>query len=174
MDTPIQLRGLSLLEPWATLMAIDAKRIETRGWGTSYRGSLAIQASKKLARDQKELCFDEPFRLALVSAGFGTPTDLPVGCVVAVRELLDCIEIPDGEPSQSRLFANESTLIRGVKLPPDGDEFSFGNYTPGRFAWITRLVHRFTRPIPCVGALGLWTIPGGVRAQIDQQLAEAA
>ena len=40
------MRALSLTEPWATLVAIEAKRIETRSWQTGYRGELLIHAAK--------------------------------------------------------------------------------------------------------------------------------
>src|SRR5205085_11846598 len=40
------LKALSLLQPWATLVIIGAKTIETRSWSTSYRGTLMIHASK--------------------------------------------------------------------------------------------------------------------------------
>ena len=32
------VKALSLTQPWATLVAMGAKRIETRSWATSYRG----------------------------------------------------------------------------------------------------------------------------------------
>lgn len=40
------MKALSLTQPWATLVAIGAKKIETRSWSTSYRGPVAIHASK--------------------------------------------------------------------------------------------------------------------------------
>ena len=60
------MKLLSLWEPWATLMAIGAKKIETRSWATSYRGWLAIQASKGgLSKQHLAECLEEPgFRLA--------------------------------------------------------------------------------------------------------------
>ena len=36
------MKALSLYQPWATAIALGSKRIETRGWPTSYRGPLAI------------------------------------------------------------------------------------------------------------------------------------
>lgn len=35
------MKALTLTQPWATLVAIQAKRIETRSWGTDYRGWIA-------------------------------------------------------------------------------------------------------------------------------------
>lgn len=49
------MRCLTLTQPWATLVAIGAKRIETRSWSTSYRGPLAIHAGKKWTREDREL-----------------------------------------------------------------------------------------------------------------------
>ena len=42
------MKVLTLTQPWATLVAIGAKHIETRSWATSYRGPLAIHAGKGL------------------------------------------------------------------------------------------------------------------------------
>ena len=43
------MKALTLTQPWATLIAVGAKRIETRSWGTSYRGRIAIHAAKGFA-----------------------------------------------------------------------------------------------------------------------------
>lgn len=61
------MKLLSLWEPWATLMAIGAKRIETRSWSTPYRGWLAIHASEGgLAKAQlREVLADHVFADAL-------------------------------------------------------------------------------------------------------------
>ena len=40
------MKALTLTQPWASLVAIGAKRIETRSWSTPYRGLLAIHAAK--------------------------------------------------------------------------------------------------------------------------------
>jgi len=36
------LKALSLWQPWASLMALGVKRIETRSWQTQHRGPLII------------------------------------------------------------------------------------------------------------------------------------
>lgn len=40
------MRALTLHQPWATLVAIGAKRVETRSWATTYRGPVAIHAGR--------------------------------------------------------------------------------------------------------------------------------
>ena len=42
------MKVLTLTQPWATLVAIGAKRIETRSWATKYRGPLLIHAAAGL------------------------------------------------------------------------------------------------------------------------------
>ena len=37
-----------------------------------------------------------------------------------------------------------------------GQELAFGNYTPGRYAWILEGVKPLADPIPAKGALSLW------------------
>lgn len=50
------MRILTLTQPWASLIAIGAKTLETRSWRTGYRGPLAIHYA---------LCHMEPFRSVL-------------------------------------------------------------------------------------------------------------
>ena len=40
------MKVLSLLQPWATLVVMGIKQIETRSWSTAHRGTLLIHASK--------------------------------------------------------------------------------------------------------------------------------
>jgi hypothetical protein len=64
------MKAISLWQPWATLVAIGAKTIETRGWSTSYRGPIAIHAAKKLIPDFGSICHSEPFSSALEKAQY--------------------------------------------------------------------------------------------------------
>jgi len=43
------MKALTLTQPWATLIACGAKRIETRSWATDFRGRIAIHAAKGLS-----------------------------------------------------------------------------------------------------------------------------
>jgi hypothetical protein len=60
-------------EPWASLIASGAKRVENRSWRTRHRGPLAIHAAK---------------------------TRTQPGEIIAVVELIDCVAIDEvaGEP----------------------------------------------------------------------------
>ena len=74
---------LTLTQPWATLVTLNEKRFETRGWNTDYRGPLLVHAAKTFPNWAIKICFREPFRTALVIAGVEDLNDLPLGCIVA-------------------------------------------------------------------------------------------
>lgn len=42
------MKVITLIQPWATLIALGEKQIETRSWSTKYRGEIAIHAGKKI------------------------------------------------------------------------------------------------------------------------------
>ena len=101
----IQMKLISLWEPWATLMALGAKKVETRSWDTNYRGLLAIHASKGgLRMDTLEsICFQKHFYEALSDFDpFREQVEVasrrrkwikdvfPHGCIVAVVNLQTC------------------------------------------------------------------------------------
>ncbi len=155
------MKAVSLWQPWASLVAIGVKRIETRSWPTSYRGPLAIHATKRWTRDVRRLCLTSHFAKALEegglkAAGRASELCLPLGMIVAVCELAHCVEIPAGCKVEWR---------QGEFLPPEGMEFHFGNYTPGRFAWILESVRRLDKPIATAGFQRMfnWTPPADWR-----------
>lgn len=147
-----EIRGLSLMQPWATLLSTGAKTIETRSWPTSYRGLMAIHASKGYPRWAQTLCRDEPFRTALLPAG-----SLPLGAIVAVGRLIACIGTEYLGRSSYR-YSTPSRLERQLERQLEHERV-FGDYSPNRFAWVFRDVYRLPEPIPCKGSMGLWIVP---------------
>lgn len=142
------IKCVSLTQPWATLVAIGAKQIETLSWWTSYRGPLAIHASKKFPKDCRELCYEAAFEIALEGLG---PKDLPLGMVIAIATLVDCREISRGTRAAILSFGKPS-------------EIDFGDYTSGRYAWYLEDVKPLAKPVPARGSLGLWNweVPEGL------------
>ncbi len=151
------MKALTLTQPWATLVALGAKRIETRSWGTPYRGPLAIHAAKGFPPEAKALCLMVPFYNALKKGGRHishtimappegvVPHDLPLGAVVATCHLVGC-------------YRTEDPFIRILLETGTGAPFeqTFGDYSPGRWAWVLDGIKPLPEPIPARGALGLW------------------
>ena len=150
------IKAITLYQPWASLVAMGEKMIETRSWSTRYRGELAIHASKRFSPEEQKFCNREPFRSALVANNVcRIERDLPLGMVIAVCKLVDCVIIDPENPIIIGTIV-DLRLEKEVFIPPDEPELSFGDYTPGRYAWILDEVRMLPDPIPASGMLGLW------------------
>ena len=56
--------------------------------------------------------------------------------------------------------------------PGEADEL-FGYFDAGRFAWFVEQARELREPIPCKGALGWWTVPAEVEAEMRRQFGMA-
>src|SRR5690242_768046 len=147
------MKGLTLTQPWATLVAIGAKSIETRGWHTSYTGPVAIHAAKGFPADARALSKQPPFATALGME------PLPTAAIVAVATLELCWRFNASTQRDIRLRSS------GGLLPEF--EADFGDYSAGRCGFLLRDVRRLARPIPCRGMLSLWDVPPDALALIE-------
>lgn len=157
------MKALTLTQPWATLVAIGAKRIETRSWSTSYRGDLLIHAGAGLGPvgGKKGLvmqCARKHFLPALDAImpehlrGIGSPAliaeRLPLGAIIAVCRLHHCC------PTEH--IASDWWRKNNLSHCLTDQEHAFGDYSPGRYAWLLADIRALPEPVPCKGALGLW------------------
>lgn len=155
------MKTISLWQPWASLIAIGAKRFETRGRPTNVRGRIAIHAAKKWLPDfVGPRATDARFTAPLYRAGI---RDVPLGAIVATADLVACVEI-DAEPAEIDLVTPSGRLVETIVIPPAEPERSFGDYTPGRFAWVLRDVVRLARPVQMNGHQGWFDVPDNVIA----------
>ena len=134
----MKIKAISLTQPWATLMAIEAKKYETRGWYTNHRGPTAIHAAKGFPKEAQALCLEEPFCSVLRAVGYNLITDLPLGCILAVGNL------------------NTVYKTTYVARQLASQEIAFGDYSAGRYAYQFLAMQRLAIPIPAKGALGFW------------------
>ncbi len=141
MSTSRRMRGLTLWQPWASLVAIGAKNYETRSWKTAYRGPLAIHAAKRrTVYEGGEI--QKAMLQAINAEGIGW-LELPMGAFVATCRLIDCFPVEDLWPELHDL----------------GNERHFGNYSEGRLAWALTDIRYLDPPIPFSGKQGLWYVP---------------
>lgn len=146
---------LSLHQPWATLLSLGIKTIETRSWDTRERGWLAIHAAKHWNQEAVDLCRILPeFRNALNGAGFDVDTwtrrttELPLGAIVGIGRLTGCFSTHgDGQIGSRQGFIKVSEADR-----------AFGNFEKGRFGWFFENLQVLPEPIPWVGPRGLVTV----------------
>jgi len=156
------MKALSLTQPWATLLVLSEKEWETRSWPTAYRGALAIHASLTFPQWARALCKDRGYYHFGVLLKHGLRgRDLPLGSIIGVCELVDCI--PTDRLSLLPTGKRDTIVITK-------QEFGFGDFGHGRYAFKMANALRLEVPIPCKGALKLWEVPQEVEAQIIAQL----
>ena len=132
------MKILSIKEPYATLIAIGNKLIETRSWKTNYRGELFIHASGKKI-DKKVLTNN--YIVTLIK-------DLPMnyGNIICKANLVDCVYM-------------DEQFLKTIKS--NSKEYKLGEYKIGRYAWILKDVE-LINPIPVKGRLNIWNYDGNI------------
>lgn len=126
------MKVLSLKEPFATLIKEHYKCIETRSWKTNYRGELYIHAS--LTKMTK---FDNREELKELIKDM----EMKNGYIICKCKLVDCI------------YMDEAFL---KEIKKNHQEYIFGQYEIGRYAWVLKDVEPLKEPIQVKGHLGIW------------------
>jgi len=138
------MRGLTLHQPWAALLVIGEKRLETRPRRISYRGWVAIHASKAPVG----VLHVDGAQAALERHGLSLDS-LPRGAVLAVGKLEAVAPVEDVALVVGR-------AIQAGRWPRD--ELRFGDFSPGRWAWHFTTMLVLSRPYPLRGMQGLFPI----------------
>lgn len=155
------MKAITIIQPWATLIAVGEKRFETRGWQTKHRGLLAIHAGMKVDLDA---CKEPEISAALARHDY-TAGNLPTGVVLAITQIKECWKIVrlDWQAKIAPVQLNASDGRRRLWAGYLGDdkEFLFGNYDDGRYAWELEDVWRLPQAELAKGKLSLWEWEGG-------------
>ena len=106
------MKALSIKEPFASLISLGIKKVETRSWKTNYRGEIYIHASltkSKIDDERKEKL------LKLLPDGY----EFKQGYIICKGYLKDCILMDD-------------EFLETIK--EDKTEVLCGHYEKGRYA----------------------------------------
>jgi hypothetical protein len=127
-----EVRALSWKEPYGSLMLPPFNKIETRIWGTYYRGPVLICASKKSYNGNQIIdisglkVYEKIFNEVLTAEMLERP-----GTAFAITNLINC-----------------------RPMLPEDEEKAFVQYYPDLFSWIFEDVTEI-EPFPWKGSLGL-------------------
>jgi len=120
------VKVLSIREPYASLIKMKIKTIETRSFKTNYRGELYIHASLSKSNVDDELS-------KLVMPMYGK--------IICKCKLVDCVLMTENYVKEIK----EKTPM----------EYKCGLYEAGRYAWILESVEEIDA-IKAKGKLGIW------------------
>lgn len=162
-------RVITLTQPYATLVVLGAKWIETRSWATKYRGPLLVHAGLGPGYFGSEaalwdFCLSEFCRSVLAAHGIMNPGKLPRGAIVGRVNQVDCVPTWPAWATVEPWFtgARKGVGQHYYEVPPpaDSNERAFGDYSPGRWAHLYADARPLATPIPARGAPGLWRWSG--------------
>lgn len=143
------MKAITVIQPWATLLISGKKMYETRSWKTNYRGEILIHAGKKDPLWGISAMGKEAWERALLAIGqygdFNRFKLFPTGAIIGKANLANCVQI--GNQMAERIREQHP------------DEYAFGDFTPGRYAWMMEDAVLFEKPIPASGKQGLWNAP---------------
>lgn len=171
------MKGLSLWQPYAFLIARGDKTIETRSWSTKYRGPLAIHAAKQCHTGtigdytiEDDTPRRSPKQYLMRGPSLSWPYRLPLGAIVATCELVDVVPMYSmGEQSNLRrieLCESGALWLSEPDHEENGEEHTieitgqrpYGDFAPGRYGWLldnVQAVGPFQSP-PGEFHRGLW------------------
>lgn len=132
------MKAITILQPYASLIVEEIKKYETRGWPTNFRGPIAIHAGKQNLFNGLDFVTAAEIQNALPVL----PELLPTGAVIAIADLVDCIEMTD-------------EFIKSLPRL----ELLFGYYKVGRYAWHLENIRPIV-PVPAKGMQRIWNWEG--------------
>lgn len=137
------MKAISVIQPWAMLLAVGVKRIETRSWETGYRGPIVIHASKRWT-SHEEAILAELRRGGIVTDAMLRTSAFAFGAAIAVADLVGCLatEVLEDQVSER--------------------ELALGDFGWNRFGWELASPRLLAQAVPVRGALGLWEYTGPV------------
>ena len=170
------MRAITIRQPWASLIALGLKNVETRSWTTTHRGTIAIHAAAgmppladipkgkstlgdvDIVRDRSGIRIHHP--------SLAWPYLVPRGVIVATAEVLDCLPmVTPGAATDLPCIevADAHVTLHANSCDDDGFEYdltgerALGDYTPGRYGWMLVDIQPIRRNQPAArGQLGLW------------------
>lgn len=145
------MKALTIWQPWAELIILGHKTMETRGWKPYYsdrRIAIHAAAYKRLPH---EIYME-------IAAAIGIPPERYNGSwlyYIEHRIPAESFGAVIGTATIGRVLTS-SEAVKVISLK----EMALGDYSPRRYAWELTDVQAFEKPIPARGQQGLWEWDG--------------
>ncbi len=154
--------AITLHQPWASLIALGLKTVETRSWPAPARlvgQRIAVHAGRRVVR-QPGAAIERELREHL---GNDWRRAVPAGAVLATATLAGVAKVERVDLLTNQAIHDVSIGI-GHGVPLGGTNIDpWGDFSPDRWLWFLSDVRPFPEPIPAVGHQSFWhwDIDGG-------------
>lgn len=170
------MKALTIRQPWATLIALGVKTIETRSWRAPQAligQTIAIHAGKHRPKDvwcsaSADPVFPPPLARLYDYGKCVDPQesndgewwryrwDGPLGAIVATATLADCVPMVErdtGINQRRYLYLMNGEVLdidyaRSPRIVDVTDQVPYGDFQPGRWAWLLTDVKPTTERCP--------------------------
>ena len=147
--------AITLHQPWASLIALGLKTVETRSWPAPARlvgQRIAVHAGKRLVRRPD----DAIERELRARWGENWRVIIPTGAVVATAVLSGMARVKCVDPMTGHAVHDDSTEVGCAvgtgRTPID----PWGDFSAGRWLWFLDDVAALPDPAPAVGRQSFW------------------
>ena len=147
--------AITLHQPWASLIALGIKTVETRSWPAPARlvgQRIAVHAGKRLVR-QPGGAIERELRARW---GENWRVITPTGAVVATAVLAGMARVAHIDPSSGHAVHDDSAEVGCAmgtgRTPID----PWGDFSCGRWLWFLDDVAALPEPAPAVGHQRFW------------------
>lgn len=150
------MKALSLMQPWATLVAIGEKQFETRSRNWTYRGDFLIHASKKMNDEAKRLARTDLVKNICSTAGI---EELQLGKIIGIATIEGSYETQLADDfffEQPNLYPTGKLSQKAIEIEWDINvkrEKALGDYSPGRYFYELHSAKMFKHFVPVNGSV---------------------
>lgn len=157
LNPEVDLVGISLWQPWASLFACGVKRCETRGrpMPNHYRGEiLAVHAAEKMP-SYDGIINTRLDRICRDRFGSCWYTELPRGAILGTVRMVASYGVEHWDE-----------FIRAYGDRISDDERVMGDYSKGRYLWHAGHARPLARSFKFAGKQGFFKVPDRVAVQV--------
>ena len=140
--------AISLRQPWATLIALGIKTVDTKAWSppdSEVGRRIGIHASRLMVNNRNQID-PETWDTMVKIYGIEWNRELPRGAMVATALLSGAHQVREIEDGRAVLARTNRT----VPTDPHGD------YSPGRWLWMLSDVMSINPPVEASGRGPIW------------------
>ena len=150
-----RMYAITLHQPWASLIALGIKTVETRAWPAPARlvgQTIAIHAGKRVVR-KSGVAVENQMRARL---GEDWHRTIPAGAVLATAVLagmagVDYVDLQTGYAVHD-LSTEDGCAVGLGQTRTD----PWGDFSPGRWLWFLADVEALANPAPAIGHQSFW------------------